>query len=218
MTDKPKPKSTNMPRTTWLLAFRLSLGTLALVAIATQLSVHIQYSFSVVNFFSFFTNLSNLLAAIVLLSGAFQLMAHRRPTARSDWFRCAAVSQMAVVGIVFAILLHDVDLGSLRPWVNTVLHTVMPIAVVLEWWWIPPQNKLNHQQLLQVLIFPVMYVTYTLIRGAATGWYPYPFLNPENAGGYGGVVAYAVAIAAVCYLVSWMLFKIANMRNKTAKS
>ncbi len=111
-----------------------------------------------------------------MLFGAFQLMAHRRPTALGDLFRGAAVTQMAVVGIVFAILLRDVDLGARRPWVNTVLHTVMPIAVVLEWRVAPPQTKLGFQQLLQVQIFPRPYVAYTLIRGAMTGWDPYPFL------------------------------------------
>jgi hypothetical protein len=64
---------TNRPA---LIAIRLALGLLALLAIGTQLSIHIQRGFNVVNFFSFFTNLSNLFAAIVLLMGAFQLLAH----------------------------------------------------------------------------------------------------------------------------------------------
>ena len=72
------------------------------------------------------------MAATVLLFGAFQLIAHRQPTALSDLFRGAAAAQMAAVGIVFAILLRDFDLGALLPWMNTVLHIVIPIAIVLE--------------------------------------------------------------------------------------
>jgi hypothetical protein len=198
---------TNRPA---LIAIRLALGLLALLAIGTQLSIHIQRGFNVVNFFSFFTNLSNLFAAIVLLMGAFQLLAHRRLSAWIDVVRGAAVSQMAVVGIVFAVLLRDVDLGALLPWVNTVLHYVIPVAVVVEWLVAPPHTKLGSKQLFLCQVFPLLYIAYTLIRGATIGWYPYPFLNPGNVGGYGGVALYAIAIAVVCFAVSALLFALAN--------
>ncbi len=59
-----------------------------------------------------FINPSNLLAATLLLFGAFQRMAHRKPTALSQLSRSAAVLQIAVVGIAFAILLCGVDSGA----------------------------------------------------------------------------------------------------------
>ena len=49
-----------------------------------------------------------------------------------------------------------------------------------------------------------------LIRGATIGWYPYLFLNPATVGGYGGVAAYAIAIAVAFVLVGWALFAIGN--------
>ncbi len=54
------------------------------------------------------------------------------------------------------------------------------------------------------LIFPLVYVIYSLIRGPYVDWYPYPFLDPR-AGGYDGVAAYAAGIAIamgiICLLV-----------------
>ena len=50
-----------------LTALRVGLATLALAAIGQQLVIHIGASYSVLNFFSYFTNLSNLFAAVVLL-------------------------------------------------------------------------------------------------------------------------------------------------------
>jgi hypothetical protein len=198
-----------------LIAIRLTFGLLALAAIGIQLTIHVQHAFSVVNFFSFFTNLSNLFAAIILLIGAFQLLTQREQTPVGDVLRGAAVSQMAVVGIVFVALLRDVDLGALLPWVNTVLHYVVPVAVVVEWLVMPPERKLGVKQLLLCQVFPLLYVAYTLVRGAFAGWYPYPFLNPANAGGYGGVAIYAIAIAVVCFAVSALLFVLANrLRTK----
>lgn len=145
--------------------------------------------------------------------GAFQLMAHRRPTALGDLFRGAAVTQMAVVGIVFAILLRDVDLGARRPWVSRVLHTVMPIAVVLEWRVAPPQTKLGFQQLLQVQIFPRLCGLH-VNSGSHDRLGSVSIFNPENVGGYAGVAAYSAAIAAVCFVISWLLFKSANKLNR----
>jgi len=51
----------------WL---RAALGLLALLAIGRQLAVHVQLRLDLVNFFSYFTNLSNLFAAAVLILGA----------------------------------------------------------------------------------------------------------------------------------------------------
>ena len=43
------------------------------------------------------------------------------------------------------------------------------------------------------LAYPLAWVSYTMIRGALTDRYPYPFLDPAN-GGYGTVAVYCVAI------------------------
>ncbi|WP_196240566.1 Pr6Pr family membrane protein [Nocardioides anomalus] len=44
-----------------------------------------------------------------------------------------------------------------------------------------------------------------MIRGAATGFYPYPFFNPHHVGGYGGVAAYCavllLAFVALAFVV-----------------
>lgn len=166
--------------------------------------------FSLVNFFSFFTNLSNLLAALVLIFGAFALLAQRPPSAASDLVRAGAVVNMAVVGIVFTALLRDVDLGSLLPWVNTVLHYIMPIVVVAEWLLQPPQTRLGMRQLLWCQLFPLLYLAYVLSRGALIGWYPYPFLNPTTVGGYGVVAAYVIGIVLVFFVAGWLLFAVGN--------
>jgi TRAP-type C4-dicarboxylate transport system permease small subunit len=43
--------------------------------------------------------------------------------------------------------------------------------------------------------FPLIWVGVTLLRGAATGWYPYPFLEPDGPNGVLGVVIYVAAIS-----------------------
>jgi FAR-17a/AIG1-like protein len=112
-----------------------------------------------------------------------------------DALRAASTVNMAVVGIVFVLLLRDVDLGSLQPWVNSVLHHVMPCVVVLDWLLQAPTQRLSLRTLLGMLVFPMLYLLYVVVRGEMVGWYPYPFMNPALAGGAGGVALHAAGIA-----------------------
>lgn len=196
---------------TGLAIGRVFFGGLALVAVGAQLVVHIQHHHSVVNFFSFFTNLSNIFAALVLLVSAYMLSREREPTItpRYDLVRATAAVAMAIVGIVYGVLLRNEDLGSLMPWVNIVVHYVMPVVVVLDWLYEPPRSPLNGRQIGLVLIYPLVYLVYTLSRGAIRGWYPYPFLNPSKAGGYGGVALYCAAIFIAFLVVGWLLIELA---------
>ena len=196
-------------------ALRLFFGLLTLVAIGWQLTIHVRMGFDVVNFFSFFTNLSNLLAAIVLVLGARRLW---RPasTGPDEGLRAISAVNMVVVGIVFSLLLRDVDLGALRPWINTLLHHVMPCVVLLGWLLQPPRRRLGGRQLLWTLVFPMAYLVYTLVRGSRTGWYPYPFLNPAHVGGYGGVAVYAAGIALTFGLTGWGLLALGNRLGRRA--
>lgn len=192
---------------------RVLLAALALTAIGQQLGLHIRASYNVLNFFSYFTNLSNLFAALVLL-----LVAFSRSSRNSllDAVRYVAAVNMAVVGIVFAILLRNVDLGDLLPWVNVVLHYVMPVAVVLDWLLQPPASKQRIKHVAVALAFPAAYLLYALLRGAAVGWYPYPFLNPANVGGYGGVAPYAVGIFVTLLVVAGALLAWGNRLSVAA--
>ena len=82
-----------------LMGARLFFGLLTLAAIATQLVIQIQRGLGVVNFFSFFTILSNLFAAVVMIIGTAFPMRHREPTALDDIIRGTSVVCMALVGI-----------------------------------------------------------------------------------------------------------------------
>ena len=180
---------------------RTAFALLTLTAIGVQLSIHIRSGFDVLNFFSYFTNLSNIFAAGVLLLAAAHALANRHASERFTLLRGASVVAMAIVGIVFVAVLRDEDLGTLRPWVNVVLHYIMPLAVVLDWVIAPPERVPSFRRSLLWLAFPALYLIYTLVRGAAVGWYPYPFFNPSGANGYRGVAVASIVITTVFFLV-----------------
>jgi hypothetical protein len=195
---------------------RLFFGLLTLVAIGAQLTIHVQHRFPVVNFFSYFTNLSNIFAALVFLLGAVGLLrrGEQTLTGANDLVRGAAVAAMAIVGIVYGILLRNEDLGTLLPWVNVVVHYVMPVVVVADWLYAPPASRLYLRQTVYWLIYPLLFLIYTLVRGAIVNWYPYPFLNPAKVGGYGAVALYAIAIFIAFLIVGWLLVAIGNAQKR----
>ncbi len=172
--------------------YRAAFGLLVLSAIVVQAtSLAGNGVFNPVNFFSFFTILSNLFGA-----GVFLALAVRRRDETSvtiDLLRGGSVVYLSVTFIVFALLLSGSDVDLALPWVDTVLHKVFPIVVVLDWLIDPPANRLTLRQGLIWLSYPLVWIVYTLIRGPIAGWYPYPFLDPAH-GGYGSVALYCVAI------------------------
>jgi hypothetical protein len=198
-----------MHKTAFIVGIRLAFGVLTLVAIILQ-AIHVYQAgaFVPLNYFGYFTNVSNILAACIFIVSAYYVARRRESSRKADLVRGAATLYMAVTGVVYLTLLSGEELGLLMPWVNIVTHIVMPIAVVADWLYRPPRNRLGVQHMLLWLIFPLLYLGYTLVRGAVVHWYPYPFLDPSKVAGYGGVVVYCVVILVAFLAIGWLLTKL----------
>jgi len=205
-----------MNKKTLHIVIQLVAGALVFAAVGTQLALQFEYQQSIVNFFSFFTNLSNILAGFVLLYGAV-LLIQNKTSKVYDVVRGASVVYMAVVGVVFSLLLSGAELGILQPWVNTVLHYIMPVVVVAYWFINPPKNKIATKTIGYWLIFPAAYLFYSLVRGAIVNWYPYPFLNPSQDGGYGMVALYSLLVLVFFIVFSLAIRWASNVRTKKKK-
>lgn len=221
--------------TTFWPWFRIAAAALGLAAIVAQLVRTVSNSLAattehggdvgtvVVNFFSFFTIESNVLAVVTLATGAVLAWRARSGDEHEPrWFAvllACATTYMIVTGIVYNTLLrgYALDQGVTVPWSNEVLHVVIPLVLALDLLLAPRRRALGWGTVGGIVAFPIVWVVYTLVRGPlvtspATGdpwWYPYPFLNPNNFDdGYGTVAIYvagiAVAIAVVAVAVVWI--------------
>ncbi|MBA3822331.1 MAG: Pr6Pr family membrane protein [Ktedonobacterales bacterium] len=186
-----------------LLSSRYFFGSLAIFAIVTQLIIHVQHGFDLVNYFGYFTNLSNIFGAVILLVGAYTLAQQRTPSPTQELVRGAATVAMTIVGLIWFALLRGEDLGALLPWVNGIVHILMPIVMVVDWLVAPSWLRITFGQVLLWLSYPLVYLIATLLRGALTGWYPYPFLNPAKVGGAGVVALYCLGIFGVFLVVGY---------------
>jgi hypothetical protein len=188
-----------MDRRRILAILRIGFAVLAVVAILVQmLDLADRGVLNPVNFFSYFTIESNLIAVAALLWAA--LARRNGPSLRLDFFRGAATTYMTVTFVVFALLLADTDVDTAIVWVDRVLHRVIPIVLMADWLIDPPAVRIDLRRAWWWLTYPLAWVAYTMIRGAFVGTYPYPFLDPAN-GGYSVVLGYSVAI-----LVGMLLF------------
>ena len=197
-----------MNRTSAVAAFRVLFAGLTVVAIVVQLaSLAAKGTLNPVNYFSYFTIDSNLIAIGVLIAAA--LNRDRASTPRLDLVRGGAVVYMSITGIVFTLLLSNTDVDTAIPWVNSVVHELMPLVMLADWLITPPAARLPMRQGLLWLSFPLVWIVYTIIRGAIVNLYPYPFLNPAN-GGYASVAVYCVAILLAMLVVSALAVVLAN--------
>lgn len=180
----------------------------------------------IANFFSFFTILSNALTAVVLTrAGIAGLRGAPSSPALGTALACVT-TYMIITGIVYNALLRQIELpqGSQPiPWSNEILHLIGPLFLLLDLFIGPLRRALPWRAILVIIAFPLVWVAYTLVRGPlvtnpVTGdpfWYPYPFLNPNNPGGWGMVATYVAIISIAFVVVSAFAIWVGRRRART---
>jgi len=171
------------------------LAVITWFALALQLKLSVESTSAtgftttktVINFFSYFTILSNLLVALSLTIPLFS-----PHSASGRYFSHPRVlSGIAVyifiVGLVYNLVLRNI--WSPAGWqlaADNLLHVVVPLAYVILWAVVTPRHVLHWKDLLPWLLFPALYLAYSLARGPVAHWYPYPFVDVDKFG-YGKV-------------------------------
>ncbi|MEU2252070.1 Pr6Pr family membrane protein [Nocardia xishanensis] len=166
--------------TSWVVrGLRVAFGVLGIVALAwiplRDLDVD---TFSTANYFGYFTIQSNVFGVLVLLIGGLWDPVSRR------WqvLRGAATLYLLITGVVYAVLLANIDVTLADKWINDILHRILPLVLVLDWILVPVSLGVTGRLIGAWLIYPAVYGVYTLARGPLVDWYPYPFLDPSGQG------------------------------------
>lgn len=194
-------------------ALRLALASLLAVALAAQYIIgSTDAGLTVVNFFSYFTVLSNTTAAVMLTLLAAR--PDRDSSLEFAGFRGAVTVYMGVTGLLYATFLYPqlADAGVPEPWIDLSIHVVGPILVAADWIYDRPQVTLPTRTPAIWVIFPAAYVVYSLVRGSIADWYPYPFLDPAK-GGYGAVAIWSLLVLGVILAFSYILYWWCNRRQ-----
>ncbi|GAA1635501.1 Pr6Pr family membrane protein [Kribbella alba] len=147
----------------------------------------------VFNVFAYFTIQSNL-----LLGGSCLLLAIDPDRWHSMVFktlRLNGVLCIAVTGIVYHLVLAGSDtLSGGAAVANFFVHTLTPVLGVVGWLIFGPRGQTDSRVVGWSLVFPLLWLAFTLIRGEGTGFYPYPFMNVTEHG-YGTVLLNCLLVA-----------------------
>lgn len=157
-------------------------------------------------YLAFFTVLTNLFAAAVL---TLPRLAPRSPAARF----CASAdtiagtsANIALVCIAYNLLLRDTwNPQGLWLLADILLHDIVPALFVVYALLYTNYPRARFMPRLRWAMWPVLYFFYALLRGAATGFYPYPFIN-IHALGYVRVLGNAVGILSGYFVVAAALY------------
>lgn len=199
---------------TSLISYKIFFSLLGFSAVVTEIATLVERRvFNPANFFSYFTIENNILMAIVFLLSALAVAANKK-SRTLDVLRGLSTTFILVVGIGFAVLLSTMEgiVLTAVPWDNLVLHYIIPVAALVDYLIDRPRTKLPFKEGLGWLLFPVAYLAYSLTRGALTGWYPYPFLDPATAG-YGSVAVVATGLLGLGIGLIWVVTKFSGKKT-----
>jgi hypothetical protein len=153
----------------------------------------------VFNIFTFFTIDSNIILGVTCGLLAIRL---ERTGAAFRVFRLMGVVGMAITGVVFHVALARIlELDGWAQAANQLQHTAAPVLAVAGWLLFGPRGLLDRRLAVVALSYPVVWMTFTLIRGAVSHWYPYPFIDVDVLG-YGRVAANSVWVTVLFLAVS----------------
>lgn len=191
------PSHTSARRTVGVL--RAAAGLLVLAAIITQIVDQLGADVFVPGeYFAYFTVQSSMMNVVVLLTGAVLAFRVRNDTSLYTGVRMATVTYAIVTAVVYNGLLRGIPATGYVgiQWPNEVEHVWIPIFIVIDWLFSTGRARLGWRWVWPVISYPLAWCAFTLLRGAATDWYPYPFINPHGTGGWPSVLLYIVGLCA----------------------
>ena len=172
----------------WHRASAAGVALLAAAALVLQYVLIVQNKSAVLGgagwatleFFSYFTILSNLIVGVVAT-----VAAQRSPRTRwaSASVRGAAALYIGVTGCIYAFVLSGLWAPTGWQWLADVaLHYAVPLAYLGWWLLVAPHGSLVAIDALRWLAFPLAYVAWVFVRGHWLHAWPYPFMDVDALG------------------------------------
>jgi hypothetical protein len=137
---------------------------------------------AVIRFFSYFTIQVNILVAVYFT--CLLLPAGKRPKIIDKPGTLTAITTyITIVGLTYQVALRHVwKPEGMQFVVNELLHSVIPVLVIIFWWLYKNMTQVRYVQILKWAIYPLAYLGYSLIRGSIVDFYPYYFIDVIQLG------------------------------------
>jgi hypothetical protein len=173
-------------------------------------------------YFAYFTIDSSMFAAVALAVAGVWALQGKPETKVLNRVRLSVSTYAIVVGVVYNALLRGLpgsaaDAGYVWPQTpNEILHVWALIFIFLDFAIMTFANPTRFNQIWWVLLFPLTWVVFTIIRGILTGWWPYWFIDPNDPGGLPQMIQYIFGIMA--FMLVSAAISVAVMKTNLAKA
>lgn len=168
----------------------------------------------IVRFFSYFTILSNLIVFAYFFSKALSAELGEEGFWTKPETSTAVTVYICVVGLVYHLVLSRIhNPQGLAKLADHGLHSFTPLVTLFYWVVFVSNKKINYLSIPYWLLYPALYFVYTIIHGAISQFYPYPFLDVSKIGLLQSFLNCLVVLALFTFL-SLLLSIFANFRYK----
>lgn len=196
-----------MSSTKTFAAIAAAIGWIALVLQLYLIIVNRTASIpeTLLRYFGFFTILTNILVAASLTLVYVKGISENGHFLTRPKTLTATAVYITIVGLIYNVILRfQWAPEGLAKLVDELLHSFIPVLFIFFWIKFVPKQSIQWKNILPWLIYPLVYLGYTLLRGSFAAWYPYPFINVTDLG-YEKVVMNS-AMVTVAFLVIAVLF------------
>lgn len=180
---------------------RIAMALVLFGSIFWQITDRVAHNlFRPTEYFTYFTITSCLLTGLALVLSGLRVLRNQDETKFLTLFRLTMAASMVIVGVIYNALLADAapdprDVGYDWPVLpNQMLHTYMPILVLLEWLLTRTALPLKLKSAFWVLVYPLSWLAFAITRGFITGWWAYWFIDPQY--GFATMAQWILTIAA----------------------
>lgn len=200
--------------------FRLLVALVATVGVAIEMRLG-----SPLHVLSYFTIQANLLVAVVFVASARRARAARRPLPAV--LMGGTLLYISITGLVYHLILADPSSGfsmiggiARHPhWQavsNQILHTVIPIAAVIDWLLLTRPAPFAVRHATTWLVYPLAYLAFSLVRGemlppGTSARYLYPFVDVDRHG-YVGILGNTAILGVAFYALALLVIALDHVR------
>ena len=185
-----------------LATLRLLIGVGLVGSVIWQVTDRIANdNFRPFEYFAYFSIVTAIFAGLFLITTSFGLMLKIEDTKWVEIARLSFAVALIVVAVVYHALLTDVandvrDGDYAWPVLpNEIIHTYAPILAAIEYVISVKAFRIRLRAFVWVAVFPLTWLMLSIVRGSATNWWPYWFINPNGEAGLGGMLTYIAAIS-----------------------
>ena len=123
-----------------------------------------------------------------------------------------------VVGLVYNLVLRPLrEAKGLEILADELLHAVVPLLFMIFWIFFVEKSRLNWKDAYAWLIYPFVYLVYSLIRGSIIKQYPYFFID-ANILKPMEILINCLMLFIAFLILSWLFIGIGKLISKPTQT